>query len=126
MPHLRRPLLFVSIALLAAGTAHAEPRRAAQSFPAPMRFSPPAPPPQRSVAPSRTARDEDARAPVTRSRITERSESSNNGRDERGGRGGKERYDNHRYDNDRDEYEKGKEREGHHFEHHGRDDSPGC
>ena len=126
MPHLHRRLLLVSIALVAAGTAHAEPRRAAQSFPAPMRFSTPAPMPLRSLAPARTARNEDARAPVTRSRISERSETSNRGRDERGGQGAKDRYDNHRYDDHRDEYEKGKEHEGHHFGHHGRDDSPGC
>lgn len=87
-------------ALLAAGTAHAESRRASQSIPVATRFTPP--------APAKAARQEPGRADLER------------GRDERN------RFDNRRYKYDRDDYERGKEREGHKFEHHDRHDSPGC
>lgn len=102
MPHIQNliaPLAAIS-ALLVAGTAHAEARRSAQSIPVVTRF---APPPL-----AKATRQEPGRAELQR------------GRDDRN------RFDNRRYKNDRDDYERGKEREGHNFEHHDRDDSPGC
>lgn len=86
--------------LLAAGTAHAEARRSAQSIPVVTRFTPP--------PPAKATRQEPGRA--------ERQQ----GRDDRN------RFDNRRYKYDRDDYEREKERKGHKFEHHDRDDSPGC
>lgn len=90
--------LLAATALLAAGTAHAEARRAAQSLTAKARVSPP--------APAKLTRDVEREDKARRT----------------GDRG---RPDDRRNGSDRDEYERAKDREGHKFGHHGREDSPG-
>ena len=90
--------LLAATALLAAGTAHAEARRAAQSLPAKARVSPPAP----AKLTGDLERDGKARRASDRGRSNDR----------RNGSG-------------RDEYERAKEREGRKFGHHDREDSPG-
>lgn len=131
MPPLHRLFLpLATAALLSAGAAHAEARRSAQSLPASVRFSTPAPTPLRAPvnagSPARTNRDNDARNALARSRSGGRDDFASRGHGDRYERGGDNRgqFDNRRHQGPRDwhDYEKGKDNEGHHFGHHDRDD----
>ena len=106
MSHCKPLLLPLAMAALltASSSAHAEARRAAQSLPSSVRFSQSAATPFRTLSPAKPKRED----------------SSNRDRDDRG------RIDKRRYDHDRDDHGRGKEREKHKFDHHDRDDSPGC